>query len=201
MRLFTMAHHRGLHCDAYLIDSARSARPLVLHFKGPLEPMLDTLIERVVLMGKSLHAVRNRTFGLFCAVRGDTFVLAPAYPFYASIFSSLREVLEEFGKVERLPDERLADEQLVPLLAFVDGVVSFLSSPPTKDWAKLAARRGLPILAPVWTHAVTPDVYVDDIPAAEYLAAPEEVTLDLDVTDELPQDELERLLREQGRQE
>jgi hypothetical protein len=200
MRLFTMAHHQGLHCDAYLIDSDRSARPLVVTTAGPLEPVVDAILDRVVLMSRSLHAVRERTFGLFFAVRGHDFVIAPAYPFYASIYSSLRDVLEGFGKVRRAPDERLGDDALEPLLAFEDGIVSFIVGPTTRPWVKLASRRGLAIVAGVWTHAVTNDVLVDGVPAIEYLAAPEEVTIDLDITDELPQEELERLLREHRRQ-
>ena len=191
-----MSHHRGLHCDAYLIDSNRSARPLILDPATPMEPVIETVLDRVLAMSRSLYAVRERTFGLFCAERCAQFVLAPAYPIYASIFSSLREVLEEFGTVRRGPNERLDANRLAPFIAYVDGHVSFLDGPVTRKWARIAHRRGIPILASAWAHGRIDDIYVDDMPATEYLAAPEEVTLDLDVTDELPPEELERLLRE-----
>ena len=69
-------------------------------------------------------------------------------------------------------------------------------SPPTRPFLKLAGRRGLRIVVPAFAHAAGDDVFVDGVSAAEYLKAPAEEHLDLDVTDELPTDELEQLLRE-----
>jgi hypothetical protein len=176
MRLFTAAYHRGLSCDAYLIDSDRAALPLALGAGTPETQVIDALLARIVLMSRSLHDVRRRTFGLFRREGG----FALAYPCYASIVSSLEETLQEFGPVRRGPDGRLRD--FTPLLAFVQGRVSFFRGPETRAWERLAARRGLPIVAPVWSHEEA-DVLVDGVPMKDY--APAEATLDLDAPDEL----------------
>ena len=197
MQLFTPAWHNGLHCDAFLIDTSRKVRPLVLDLLTLENAVIEAILARVVLMGRSLHAVRHKTFGLFFARRDGQFVLGPAYPFYASIFSDLQEALEKFGRVRTEADEDLRDGELSPLIAYVEGQISFFDSPQTRPWVKLAGRRGLRIVAPALAHAPADDVFVGEVSAREYLEAPEEVTLDLDVTDELPANELERLLREQ----
>ncbi len=196
MQLFTPARHEALHCDAYLIDSNRRVRPLILDALTPLDKIVDSVLDRVFLMSRSLHAVRHKTFGLFCAWREGQFILGPAYPFYASIFGDLRETLEKFGRVRVGEDEDLRDDELHPLIAYVDGQVSFFDSPATRPWLKLAGRRGLRIVVPALAHAAGDDVFVDGVKASEYLKAPAEEHLDLEVTDELPADELERLLRE-----
>jgi hypothetical protein len=196
VQLFTPARHEALHCDAYLIDTDRRVRPLVLDALTPLEPIVDAVLDRVLLMSRSLHSVRHKTFGLFFTWREGQFVLGPAYPFYASIFGDLQETLEKFGQVRTGEDEDLRDEELQPLLAYVDGQVSFFDSPTTRPWLKLAGRRGLRIVVPAPAHAAGEDVVVDGVSVAEYLQAPEEESLDLDVTDELPTGELEQLLRE-----
>lgn len=196
MQLFTPARHEALHCDAYLIDSNRRVRPLMLDALTPLETIVDAVLDRVFLMSRSLHAVRHKTFGLFFAWRENQFILGPAYPFYASIFGDLREALEKFGQVRVGEDEDLRDEELHPLIAYVDGLVSFFDSPATRPWMKLAGRRGLRIVVPALAHAAGDDVSVDGVSVAEYLQAPKEEHLDLEVTDELPADELEQLLRE-----
>jgi hypothetical protein len=41
---------------------------------------------------------------------------------------------------------------LVPLLAFMEGRVSFLRGPATIPFQRLAARRGLAIVAPAWSR-------------------------------------------------
>ena len=194
--MFTPARHEALHCDAYLIDSNRRVRPLVLDALTPLEQIVDAVLDRVVLMSRSLHAVRHKTFGLFFAWREGQFVLGPSYPFYASIFGDLKETLEKFGQVRTGEDEDLRDQELHALIAYVDGQVSFFDSPPTRQFLKLAGRRGLRIVVPALAHAAGDDVFVDGVSVAEYLKAPEEESLDLDVTHELPTDELEELLRE-----
>lgn len=196
MQLFTPARDEALHCDAYLIDSNRRVRPLILDALTPLERIVEAVLDRVFLMSRSLHAVRHKTFGLFCAWREDQFILGPAYPFYASIFGDLRETLEKFGRVRVGEDEDLRDDELHPLIAYVDGQVSFFDSPATRPWLKLAGRRGLRIVVPALAHKAGDDVFVDGVKASEYLKAPKEVHLDLEVTDELPADELEQLLRE-----
>ena len=194
--MFTPARHEALHCDAYLIDSNRRVRPLVLDALTPLESIMDAVLDRVHLMSRSLHSVRHKTFGLFFAWREDQFVLGPSYPFYASIFGDLKETLEKFGQVRTGEDEDLRDQELHALIAYVDGQVSFFDSPTTRPWLKLAGRRGLHIVVPAFAHTASDDVFVDGVSVAEYLKAPEEESLDLEVTDELPTDELEQLLRE-----
>jgi hypothetical protein len=53
------------------------------------------------------------------------------------------------------------------------------------------------ILSATLSRAPDPDVYVGDLPVNEYLAAPEEITLDLDAMSEMSDADLERLLNEQ----
>ena len=183
MRLFTPAVHRGLSCDAYVIDAERGALPLLLEADVPGETVVDAVLHRLVLMSRSLHDVRRRTFGLFCARRGTTFVLAHAEPCDASIFSALEDVLGDFGPVRRGPAERLRDGALTPLAAFVAGRVCFFRGPETLAWQRLAGRRGLPIVAPVWSHAPDEGVFVGGVPVADYLAEPAEATLDLEQHD------------------
>jgi hypothetical protein len=43
-------------------------------------------------------------------------------------------------------------KSLVPLLAFVEGRVSFLRGPATIPFQQLAARRGFAIVAPAWSE-------------------------------------------------
>jgi hypothetical protein len=197
VKLFTPARHAALHCDAFLIDTSRKVRPLVLDVIMPLDGVIDAILDRVVLMSRSLHAVRHKTFGLFCARREDQFVLGPAYPFYASVFGDLRETLEGFGRVRVEPDEDLRDGELWPLIAYVNGQVSFFDSAETRAWVKHASRRGMRIVVPALSHAPDEDVCVEGVPAREYMQAPAEDTLDPDITEELPAEALERLLREQ----
>jgi len=180
MRLFTPAVHRGLSCDAYVIDADRDAVPLVLDAGAPVEAVIDAVLQRLVLLSRSLHDMRRRTFGLFCARRGAAFVLAHAEPCDAPVLSALDDVLGEFGPVRRGPAERLRDGALTPLVAFVGGRVCFFRSAATRGWEQLAGRRALRIVAPVWSHAPDADVFIDGMPAADYLSAPAEATLDLE---------------------
>lgn len=103
--MFTPAFHRGFSCDALVIDAESSAVPLVLDADAPETTVVDAVLERVVLMSRSLHDVRRSTFGLFCGHRDGRLLLAPA-----------------------------------------------ASGPATIPFQRLAARRGLAIVAPAWSH-------------------------------------------------
>jgi hypothetical protein len=146
--VFTPAFHRAFSCDALVIDGESHAVPLVLDADAPEAEVVDAVLDRVVLMSKSLHDIRRTTFGLFCGRRDGRFLLAPASP--AAVVSALEDALLEFGPVRRGAPEPARG--LVPLLAFVDGRVSFLRGPATLPFQRLAARKGLAIVAPAWSH-------------------------------------------------
>jgi hypothetical protein len=146
--VFTPAFHRGFSCDALVIDAESAAVPLVLHADVPDADVVDAVLERVMLMSRSLHDVRRSTFGLFCGRRDGRFVLAPASP--PAVVSALEDALLEFGPVSRGAPEPA--KGLVPLLAFVGGRVSFLRGPATIPFQQLAARRGIAIVAPAWSE-------------------------------------------------
>ena len=195
MRLFTPAFHRMLHRDAYLVDTSRKVRPLVLEHAPDPAPVVAPLLERVHLMGKSFYAVRNRTFALFAAHRDGSFAVAPTEPFHDGVVAALQDALAAFGPVRR--GEDAPADAFTPLLAYERGAVAFFETPDTRAWAPLAGRRGLRVLAATPTHAPDADVYVGDVPAATYVAEPDELTLDLDRLGDLPDDELNLLLDEQ----
>jgi len=146
--VFTPAFHRAFSCDALVIDGDSTAVPLVLEADAPETAVVDAVLERVVLMSRSLHDVRKSTFGLFCGRRDGRFVLAPASS--PAVVSALEDALSEFGSVRRGEPEPARG--LVPLLAFVSGRVSFLRGPGTIPFQRLAARRGLAIVAPAWSN-------------------------------------------------
>jgi len=146
--VFTPAFHRAFSCDALVIDGESSAVPLLLETDVPEASVVDAVLERVVLMSRSLHDVRKSTFGLFCGRRDGHFLLAPASP--PPVVSAIEDALGEFGPVRRGPPEPA--KGLVPLLAFVQGRVSFLRGPGTIPFQRLAARRGISIVAPAWSH-------------------------------------------------
>ncbi len=145
--MFTPAFHRAFSCDALVSHGESSAVPLVLEADAPEATVVDAVLDRVVLMSKSLHDIRRSTFGLFCGRRDGRFVLAPASP--PAVVSALEDALKEFGPVRRGTPEPA--KGLVPLLAFVAGRVSFLRGPATLPFQRLAARRGLAIVAPAWS--------------------------------------------------
>jgi hypothetical protein len=146
--VFKPAFHRAFSCDAFVIDGESSAVPLVLDADAPDTDVVDAVLERVVLMSRSLHDVRQSTFGLFCGRRDGRLLLAPAAA--AAVVSAVEDALSEFGPVRRGPPEPARG--LVPLLAFVAGRVSFLRGPATIPFQRLAARRGLAIVAPAWSE-------------------------------------------------
>lgn len=145
--MFKPAFHRGFSCDAFVIDGESVAVPLVLETEAPEADVVDALLDRVVLMSRSLHDVRKSTFGLFCGRRDGRFLLAPAAG--AAVVSAIEDALLEFGPVTRGEPEPARG--LVPLLAFVEGRVSFLRDAATIPFQRLAAKKGLPIVAPAWS--------------------------------------------------
>jgi len=146
--VFEPAFHRAFSCDALVIDGESPAVPLLLDADAPEADVVDAVLDRVVLMSKSLHDVRRSTFGLFWGRRQGHLVLAPASP--AAVVSALEDAMAAFGPVRRGAPEPA--KGLVPLLAFVEGRVSFLRGQATLPFQRLAARRGLAIVAPAWSH-------------------------------------------------
>lgn len=197
MKLFTPARDRALNCDAYLVDSSRIVRPLRVALLTPAEPLVDDLVGRVMLMGRSLYGVRNQTFALFAGERGNGFAVAPTAPFHEGVLATLRDTLADYGTVDTEPDLPAFGSGLDPLLAYERGRVSFFDSLATHGWLGVAGRRGLRVLSVTLSHAPGDDFVVGDRPVAELLAAPDEIVLDLDALGELPDAELDRLLDEQ----
>ncbi|MCK6461164.1 MAG: hypothetical protein L6Q95_14880 [Planctomycetes bacterium] len=145
--MFTAAYHKAFSCDALVIDGESHAVPLVLDAEAPEADVVDAVLDRVVLMSRSIHDVRRSTFGLFLGRRDGRLLLAAASP--AAVVSALEDAMAEFGPVRRGAPEPARG--LVPLLAFVEGRVSFLRGPATLPFQRLAARRGLAIVAPAWS--------------------------------------------------
>jgi hypothetical protein len=198
VRLFTPAQHRALHCDAVIVDTSRLVRPMVLRADAPADVVVDELLDRVVLMGKSVYAVRNRTFALLAGEHDGGFAVAPTEPFHAGVAGAIRDALARFGPVVDAGDVAAHATGLAPLLAYERGQLCFLDAPGTRAWRAIAGRRGLRIAAAAATHAPDPEVFVGELAMADWLAGPaEEATLDLDALSDLPEDELERLLEEQ----
>jgi hypothetical protein len=198
VRLFTLARDRAHQRDAYLIDSGRKARSLQIEVLTPLEAVVEALLDRVCLMGKSVYAVRNRTFALYVGERGSSFAVAVTEPFHDGVLGAIRDTLGTHGDL-RAGHEDLdpGEHGFAPLLAYERGRVSFLVTAESRRWLPLAGRRGMRILSATLSRAPDPDVYVGDLPVNEYLAAPEEITLDLDAMSEMSDADLERLLNEQ----
>jgi len=146
--VFTPGFHRSFSCDALVIDGESHAVPLVLDADAPEADVVDAVLDRVVLMSKSLHDVRRATFGLFLGRRDGRLLLAPAAA--PAVVSALEDAMSGFGPVRRGAPEPA--KGLVPLLAFLEGRVSFLRGPSTIPFQRLAARRGLRIVAPAWSH-------------------------------------------------
>lgn len=156
--LFTPAFDTALGCDAYLVDTERAARPLHLSTELPTERIVAEILDRTVLMGRSLFEVRGMTFALF--VGPDPFTLAMSEPVADGVLSMLRDTLACFGAVADGADIRLEQAALVPLLAYEEGKVSFFDSAETRPWRALAGNRGLRILAATPTHDPDPDVEI-----------------------------------------
>lgn len=199
MKLFTPASHRALNCDAYVIDTRRLARPLRLELITPPGAVVEALLQRVALMGKSVYAVRNRTFALFFRVDEGEFVLAATEPFHDGVQAALRDTLAEFGRVEEGEDFELAGSDLSPLVAYERGRVALFDVDATRAWLSLAGSRGMRILAATTSDAPDPDVFVDEQTVEQYLRRGEadEVQLDLDAAGEMSEAELERYLDDQ----
>lgn len=146
--MFESGFHRAFSCDALVIDQESSAVPLVLEGDIPESEVVDAVLDRVVLMSKSLHDVRTSTFGVFLGRRDGRLLLAPAAT--PAVVSALEDALLAFGPVRRDAPEPVKEH--APLLAFVQGRVSFLRGPRTLAFQRSAARRGLPIVAPAWSR-------------------------------------------------
>lgn len=157
MSLFTPAFDTALSCDAYLVDTERAARTLRLAGPAP-EAAVGAILDRTVLMGRSLFEVRGLTFAVF--VRPDPFALAISEPVSEGVVSMLRDTLAAFGPVRADGPGRLDEADLAPLLAYEEGRVSFFDSETTRPWRRLAGNRGLRILAATVAHDPDPDVEI-----------------------------------------
>lgn len=157
MRLFTHARHRTLHCDAYVVDASRAVRTLAVEPALSLEQVVEACLERTLLMGRSLHGVRDETFAVFAGASGGAFTLALTAPCHAGALGALHDTLAAFGPVTEGRRETAAG--LFPLLAYEAGRVSFFDSPDTRPWVRLAGRRGVRILAATTNVDPDPDVF------------------------------------------
>ena len=178
MELFTPATDRRLNCDAYILDSSRPVRPLIVRLLTPVEPVVEALLDRVLMMGRSVQEVRERTFALFAGLRDGRFVVAATGPPVEGILAALRDELRAFGDVETGPDMVAGASGLSPLLAYERGVVTFLDAPETHGFLPLVGRRGLRVVAATLSHAPAPEVHVGELTAEQYLARPEEIALE-----------------------
>ena len=164
----------------------------------PLEPVIDALLDRTSLMGKSVYSVRNRTFAVFIGEQSGRLTVSVTEPFHEGVMGVLRDTLESFGKVRAPAEDRTVEESgHSPLLAYERGRVSFLDTAETHRWLRLAGRRAMRIVSATLSHAPGAEIYVGDTPVADYLAAPEEITLDLEAMGEMSDADLDRLLNEQ----
>jgi len=199
VKLFTPGHHRDLHCDACLVDTARRARPLRLRRLVDLAQVVDALLDRVALMGKSVYAVRNRTFALFFEDRNGVLTLAVTEPYHEGVQGALRDVLSGFGPVHQPEDLDLHDSTLEPLLAYERGAVSVFDTPATRGLLSSAGRRGLRIQACTTTRRPDDAIEIDGVAASAWLERQtvDEIGLDLDATAGLSEAEIENLLDEE----
>lgn len=198
MKLFTPGHHRALHCDAYLVDTARLARPLRLSRLVDLAQVIEALLDRVVLMGRSVYAVRNRTFALFFEDRDDTLTVAVTEPFHDGVTGALRDVLGEHGPVHQPDDLDLQASVLQPLLAYERGAIAMFDTPATRALLPAAGRRGLRILACTTTREPDDGIEIGGVPVPAWLErqSVDEVALDLDAMAGLSDAEIDNLLDE-----
>lgn len=160
MDLFTPGTHTALNCDAYLIDTGRKARLFRLEPLVPAVTVVEALLDRVVLMGRSLHDVAEQTFALFF---GGTFTVAVTEPVHDGVATTLRAVLAEYGPVSGGEPVDLASSGLEPLLAYERGTVSFFLGEATRAWLPLAGNRGLRILAASLSHSTDTDIELPEV--------------------------------------
>jgi hypothetical protein len=156
--LFTPAFDTSLCCDAYLVDTQREAS--VLHIATEQSArVVEEVLDRTVLMGRSMFDVRGLTFALFVARASGRFSVAMTHPVAAGALSMLRHTLAQFGPLEEA-EVPLEDSGLHPLLAYEEGTVSFFDSAATRDWRAIAGKRGMRILSSTPTHDPDPDVEI-----------------------------------------
>ena len=158
MALFTPAFDTALSCDAYLVDTERDALLLEIT-TAQTGRVVEEVLDRTVLMGRSVFDVRGLTFALFAAQAPGRFLVAMTEPVAAGAFSMLRDTLASFGP---LAESRvaLAESELHPLVAYEEGRVSFFDSAATRAWRPIAGNRGLRILSVTPTHDPDPDVEI-----------------------------------------
>lgn len=151
--LFLPVRDDALCTDAYLIDTYRRARPLGVDLVVPAEAIVEALLDRVVLMGRSPWDVRDHTFAVFGARDAGRFEIAVTEPYHAGVLAALRDTLAEFGPVATAPDAPLHEGARFPLLAYERGRVGFFDGPHTRAFVPLAGRRGVRILGSALAHA------------------------------------------------
>jgi len=169
VRLFTPARDRALCRDALLIDTRRLARPLFLDAATPLEPVVEALLDRIALMGRSPLPVRGHAFALFFGAREGRSLFALTEPFHDGLVAALLDALAAFGAARAGGAEHLAAAALTPLLGLHEGRVVFFDSLATRPFHVLARRRSLRILGATPSHAPDRDVEVGGVPAPEYV--------------------------------
>jgi len=201
VKLFTPARDLKQNCDAYLIDTARQARSMRLT-AAPHPDIIDALLDRLVLMGRSMYSVRNRVFALFFETGPEHLALAVTEPFHAGVTAALRDTLAEFGSVEMPGDGLLHELDALPLIAYERGKVAFFHSGATHDYLKLAGQRALRILTASCSHAPAEHFEVDGQPVLKFLARGSggpDIEIDIAAMGDLSDEELDRLLEDQLR--
>jgi len=156
--LFTPAFDTALGCDAYLVDTDRPARTLSLAGAADSAAVVAGLLDRAVLMGRSVFDVRGLTFAVFAG--GEPLSVAVSEPVPEGVVATLRDALAAFAPVEAGAPRPLADTGLAPLLAYEEGRVSFFDSAATRPWRAIAGNRGVRILAATPSHDPDPDVEI-----------------------------------------
>ena len=205
MKLFTPARDLKQNCDAYLIDTARQARSLRLA-AAPHPGIIAALLDRLVLMGRSMYSVRNRVFALFFATGPEHLDLAVTEPFHAGVTAALSDTLAEFGPVVTTGDGLLHELGVQPLVAYERGKVALFHSGATHEYVKLAGQRALRILSAACSHAPAEHFEVDGQPVLEFLArgaggpgggGERGIEIDIAAMGDLSDEELYRLLEDQ----
>jgi hypothetical protein len=162
-----MARDRALALETCVVDTRRDARTLLLSPGASAAAAVEALLDRVALLARSRHAVRDHAFALFLGARAEALVVAVSEPVPEGLLSSLADALAEVGPAAAGPSEPLATSGLAPLLGLERGVVSFFHSLATRPFRALAGRRAVRIVLATPSHAPDPDVEVDGVPATQ----------------------------------
>jgi len=169
--LFTLAHHRGLHGDAYLIDTSRPVAPL--HVAAPAEHVVAALLDRLLMMARSPHAVRDETFAVFWK---DDCTIGATEPLAPGARAAVHDTLAAFGDVDEHEIVPASECGLHALFAFERGRLAFFDSGPTRPFRTPAGNRGVRMLVPAYADDPDDDLYVGERTAAEFLDDPEEIS-------------------------